>query len=214
MVDLSLMVSLAPVGWPHWHQRGWPAVTASPPPKDTVQYRTACSGCILCPSEALAAASILFFTEDMCLDCQGPCLAAQVKSGVQYSLWGGSVLNLGSEVHRRRYFDDIAQFRLPGCFAMTELKHGAWRTRVQSAPALLRVGRLPRAPDATVPACSCELPWPRCPGRAGRGRATPAYKRTRERHGPVAYVGPRPPPDLSRQAATWRRCRRRRCWTC
>lgn len=60
----------------------------------------------------------------------GECLAMvdlslMVKSGVQYSLWGGSVLNLGSEVHRRRYYDDIAQFRLPGCFAMTELKHGS-----------------------------------------------------------------------------------------
>eukprot|EP00197_Chlamydomonas_leiostraca_P012961 CAMPEP_0202866722 /NCGR_PEP_ID=MMETSP1391-20130828/8326_1 /ASSEMBLY_ACC=CAM_ASM_000867 /TAXON_ID=1034604 /ORGANISM="Chlamydomonas leiostraca, Strain SAG 11-49" /LENGTH=696 /DNA_ID=CAMNT_0049546701 /DNA_START=100 /DNA_END=2190 /DNA_ORIENTATION=- len=48
-----------------------------------------------------------------------------VKSGVQYSLWGGSVLNLGTERHRRAYFDDIAAFRLPGCFAMTELKHGS-----------------------------------------------------------------------------------------
>ncbi len=38
-----------------------------------------------------------------------------------------SVINLGTESHRRKYFDDIAAFRLPGCFAMTELKHGAWR---------------------------------------------------------------------------------------
>ena len=48
-----------------------------------------------------------------------------VKMGVQYSLWGGSILNLGTERHRRRYFDDIDRFRLPGCFAMTELKHGS-----------------------------------------------------------------------------------------
>ncbi len=53
-------------------------------------------------------------------------LSFMVKTGVQYSLWGGSVLNLGTEGHRRRYFDDIAAFRLPGCFAMTELKHGEW----------------------------------------------------------------------------------------
>jgi acyl-CoA oxidase len=52
-------------------------------------------------------------------------LSLMVKSGVQYSLWGGSVLNLGSEMHRRKYADDIGAFRLPGCFAMTELKHGS-----------------------------------------------------------------------------------------
>ncbi len=43
-----------------------------------------------------------------------------------------SVLNLGTEMHRRKYYDDIASFRLPGCFAMTELKHGgrvAWADR-------------------------------------------------------------------------------------
>ncbi len=46
-----------------------------------------------------------------------------VKMGVQYSLWGGSVVNLGSERHRAAYFDDINTFALPGCFAMTELGH-------------------------------------------------------------------------------------------
>ena len=39
--------------------------------------------------------------------------------GVQYSLWGGSVINLGTERHKEQYFDDIDQYRLPGvrlCF--------------------------------------------------------------------------------------------------
>lgn len=44
-----------------------------------------------------------------------PCFAMQtVKLGVQYSLWGGSVVNLGTERHRKKYFDDIDRFRLPG----------------------------------------------------------------------------------------------------
>ena len=51
-------------------------------------------------------------------------LSLTVKAGVQFSLWGGSIANLGTERHRRLYFDDIASFKLPGCFAMTELKHG------------------------------------------------------------------------------------------
>lgn len=52
-------------------------------------------------------------------------LSTTVKTGVQYSLWGGSVLSLGTEKHRQQYYEDIDAFRLPGCFAMTELGHGS-----------------------------------------------------------------------------------------
>ena len=52
-------------------------------------------------------------------------LSTTVKMGVQYSLWGGSVLNLGTERHRKQYFDAIDRLQLPGVFAMTELKHGS-----------------------------------------------------------------------------------------
>lgn len=40
------------------------------------------------------------------------------------SLWGGSVLNLGTKKHRDKYFDGIDNLDYPGCFAMTELHHG------------------------------------------------------------------------------------------
>ncbi|WOG97365.1 hypothetical protein DCAR_0416705 [Daucus carota subsp. sativus] len=48
-----------------------------------------------------------------------------VKLGVQYSLWGGSVLNLGTKKHRDKYFNGIDSVEYPGCFAMTELHHGS-----------------------------------------------------------------------------------------
>ncbi|OAY35867.1 acyl-coenzyme A oxidase 2, peroxisomal [Manihot esculenta] len=48
-----------------------------------------------------------------------------IKLGVQYSLWGGSVLNLGTKKHRDKYFDGIDNLDYPGCFAMTELHHGS-----------------------------------------------------------------------------------------
>ena len=67
-------------------------------------------------------------------------LSTTVKTGVQYSLWGGSVLSLGTEKHRSRYYDDIDAFRLPGCFAMTELGHGSNVAGLQTE-ALLDVAR-------------------------------------------------------------------------
>lgn len=41
-----------------------------------------------------------------------------------YSLWGGSVINLGTKKHRDKYFDGIDNLDYTGCFAMTELHHG------------------------------------------------------------------------------------------
>ncbi|KAL6653948.1 hypothetical protein ACP70R_007413 [Stipagrostis hirtigluma subsp. patula] len=48
-----------------------------------------------------------------------------VKLGVQYSLWGGSIINLGTKKHRDKFFDGIDNLDYPGCFAMTELHHGS-----------------------------------------------------------------------------------------
>ncbi|KAF6149156.1 hypothetical protein GIB67_026012 [Kingdonia uniflora] len=48
-----------------------------------------------------------------------------IQLGVQYSLWGGTVLNLGTKKHKDKYFDGIDSVEYPGCFAMTELHHGS-----------------------------------------------------------------------------------------
>jgi acyl-CoA oxidase len=52
-------------------------------------------------------------------------LSLLVKSGVQFGLFGGAILNLGSEEHRRTLLPQVMAVDLPGCFAMTETGHGS-----------------------------------------------------------------------------------------
>jgi acyl-CoA oxidase len=48
-----------------------------------------------------------------------------VKFGVQFGLFGGSVLQLGTTKHHEAWLRAIGSFQLPGCFAMTETGHGS-----------------------------------------------------------------------------------------
>lgn len=52
-------------------------------------------------------------------------LSLTIKFGVQFGLFGGSVLWLGTKRHHDRYLKDIGTLALPGCFAMTETGHGS-----------------------------------------------------------------------------------------
>jgi len=52
-------------------------------------------------------------------------LSLMVKAGVQFGLFGGAILHLGSEHHHEAYLRDMLAFDLPGCFAMTETGHGS-----------------------------------------------------------------------------------------
>ncbi len=52
-------------------------------------------------------------------------LSLLVKVGVQFGLFGGAVLQLGTRAHHQAYLADIATLELPGCFAMTESGHGS-----------------------------------------------------------------------------------------
>ncbi len=52
-------------------------------------------------------------------------LSLTIKFGVQFGLFAGSIHNLGSEKHFRKYLNDAGHARLPGCFAMTETGHGS-----------------------------------------------------------------------------------------
>ncbi len=48
-----------------------------------------------------------------------------IKFGVQFGLFGGSVMWLGTKKHHDKYLADIGSLKLPGCFAMTETGHGS-----------------------------------------------------------------------------------------
>jgi acyl-CoA oxidase len=52
-------------------------------------------------------------------------LSVVIKFGVQFGLFGGSVLQLGTSRHHEAYLRAIASMELPGCYAMTETGHGS-----------------------------------------------------------------------------------------
>ncbi|MGH7467127.1 MAG: acyl-CoA dehydrogenase [Longimicrobiales bacterium] len=52
-------------------------------------------------------------------------LSLLVKYGVQFGLFGGSVLQLGTRQHHEHYLRGIGTFEIPGCFAMSETGHGS-----------------------------------------------------------------------------------------
>lgn len=52
-------------------------------------------------------------------------LSLLVKIGVQFGLFGGAILHLGTREHHERYLADVATLDLPGCFAMSESGHGS-----------------------------------------------------------------------------------------
>ncbi|WP_404974384.1 acyl-CoA dehydrogenase [[Kitasatospora] papulosa] len=52
-------------------------------------------------------------------------LSVLVKVGVQFGLFGGAILHLGTGRHHDAYLPDLITGKLMGCFAMTETGHGS-----------------------------------------------------------------------------------------
>ncbi len=52
-------------------------------------------------------------------------LSLAIKFGVQFGLFGGSILWLGTDYHHKKYLTAVGKLTLPGCFAMTETGHGS-----------------------------------------------------------------------------------------
>ncbi|WP_437582789.1 acyl-CoA dehydrogenase family protein [Paramicrobacterium sp. CJ85] len=49
----------------------------------------------------------------------------QIKSGVQWGLFGAAVLHLGTQKHHEKFLPGIMTLEVPGAFAMTEIGHGS-----------------------------------------------------------------------------------------
>ena len=49
----------------------------------------------------------------------------QIKSGVQWGLFGAAILHLGTAQHHQKWLPDVMSLKLPGAFAMTEIGHGS-----------------------------------------------------------------------------------------
>lgn len=52
-------------------------------------------------------------------------LSVLVKVGVQFGLFGGAILQLGTKEHHDAHLADLVSGRVMGCFAMTESGHGS-----------------------------------------------------------------------------------------
>ncbi len=52
-------------------------------------------------------------------------ISLTIKLGVQFGLFGGTVLAIGTKRHHDKYLRDAGTLALPGCFAMTERGHGS-----------------------------------------------------------------------------------------
>jgi acyl-CoA oxidase len=52
-------------------------------------------------------------------------LSVWVKTGVQFGLFGGAILHLGTKPHHDSYLEQVVRGELVGCFAMTETGHGS-----------------------------------------------------------------------------------------
>ncbi|MEP6760378.1 MAG: acyl-CoA dehydrogenase [Sporichthyaceae bacterium] len=52
-------------------------------------------------------------------------LSLLVKAGVQWGLFGGAILHLGTDAHHEAFLPRVLSLELLGCFAMTETGHGS-----------------------------------------------------------------------------------------
>jgi acyl-CoA oxidase len=75
-------------------------------------------------------------------------LSVLVKVGVQFGLFGGAILQLGTKKHHDAYLPELVRGELLGCFAMTETGHGS---NVQALGTVARYDAEAREFEITTP---------------------------------------------------------------
>ncbi|MFL6646472.1 MAG: acyl-CoA dehydrogenase [Sulfurifustaceae bacterium] len=55
-----------------------------------------------------------------------------IKFGLQFGLFGGAILYLGTQRHHDEYLSRVGSMKLVGCYAMTEIGHGSDTRRLQT----------------------------------------------------------------------------------
>jgi acyl-CoA oxidase len=115
-------------------------------------------------------------------------LSLLVKVGVQFGLFGGAILHLGTRIHHDEYLADIASVDLPGCFAMSESGHGS---DVQSVGTTATYDYETRQWIINTPSESDRKDW--IGNAAAHGRAAVVFAQLitgEDNHGVHAFVVP------------------------
>ncbi|MGH7480957.1 MAG: acyl-CoA dehydrogenase, partial [Longimicrobiales bacterium] len=111
-----------------------------------------------------------------------------VAFGVQFGLFGGSILSLGTPAHHERFLGDVASLELPGCYAMTEVGHGS---NVRDIETVARYLPDSREFEVHSPTPTATKDWIGNAALHGRAATVFAQLETRgERHGVHAFVVP------------------------
>ena len=115
-------------------------------------------------------------------------LSLLVKTGVQFGLFGGAILHLGTGRHHDAYLADIASVELPGCFAMSESGHGS---DVQSVGTIATLDRKTDEWVIDTPTVADRKDW--IGNAAEHGRVAVVFAQLligTENHGVHAFVVP------------------------